>query len=133
MALVDLDKTSYKFKDIVWAIGLLSAFTAGLYRFESRMNELSGNQSSLEQKIMYKYELEFLKINNRMDLLEARGYAFRKDFKSDSISKVTSINLFARTNRKREENKRYPQVCMIVPRTTECQRKKLVNLKTLIV
>ena len=131
MPTVDLEKTSYKFKDVLWVIGVLATLSGGVYRFESRMNKLDDNVASLEQKMMYKYELEILKINSRIDLIEAKSYALRKDFKNDSTSKELSFNLIARTNRKRDSHKRLPQVCMVIPRQPECQRKKF-NIRKLI-
>lgn len=134
MPTLDLEKTNYKFRDVIWAIGLIVFLVGIAYRFESNVSETNDKIDSLEQKMMYKYELEILKINNRIDLLEAKKYALRKDFKNDStiIKGYIAFIVTEKTNKKQQENKRYPQVCMIVPRHPECQKKRFLDLKKLV-
>lgn len=132
MALVDLDKTSYKFKDVLWFISGAILVAGGIWRFESRMNTVDDNVDALELKIMYKYELEILKINNRIDLLEAKKFVLRKEFKSDTLSvNDTRMVQSTRTNNGKEKQEKYPQVCMVIPRSPECKRLKLPNIKKL--
>lgn len=132
MALIDLEKTSYKFKDVLWFLSGALLVAGGIWRFEYRMNTSEDNLAALELKIMYKYELEILKINNRIDLLEAKKFALRKEFKSDTSS-VNKHNLVQnkRTNSGREKNDKYPQVCMVMPRPLESRKLKLPNIKNL--
>jgi len=132
MALIDLDKTSYKFKDVLWFLSGALFVAGGIWRFESRMNTMDDNVDALELKIMYKYELEILKINNRIDLIEARKFALRKEFKSDTLS-VNDVRMVqnTRTNNGKEKQEKYPQVCMVIPRAPECKRLKLPNIKNL--
>jgi len=133
MALIDLDKTSYKFKDVLWFISGALIVAGGIWRFEYRMNKGEDAVAALEVKIMYKYELEIIKINNRIDLIEAKKYVQRKFFKSDTLS-INSLNVVqnTRTNNGKEEKEKYPKVCMIIPRVPELQRKKF-NIKKLAV
>lgn len=132
MALVDLDKTSYKFKDVLWFLSGALIVAGGIWRFESRMNKSDDNIEALELKIMYKYELEIIKINNRIDLIEAKKYAQRKFFKSDTLSiNESSLVQNKRTNNGREKNDKYPQVCMVIPRSLELRKLKLPNIKKL--
>lgn len=132
MALVDLDKTSYKFKDVLWFLSGALVVAGGVWRFETNSSRTNDKIDALETKIMYKYELEILKINNRIDLLEAKKFALRKEFKSDTLS-VNTINLVQnkRTGSGREKNNKYPQVCMVMPARLECKRLKLPNIKNL--
>lgn len=132
MALIDLDKTSYKFKDVLWFLSGALLIAGGIWRFETNSSRTNDKIDALETKIMYKYELEILKINNRIDLLEAKKFALRKEFKSDTLSvNDTRMVQNTRTNNGREKNDKYPQVCMIIPRQPECQRKKF-NIKKLV-
>jgi len=133
MPLIDLDKTSYKFKDVLWFLsGALLVAGAG-WRFESRMNDTDDNIDALELKIMYKYELEFMKINNRMDLIEAKGYAQRRAFKADTISiNENGLVQNKRTGNGKEKNDKYPQVCMVIAYPPTLYKKKLVPLKILL-
>ena len=132
MALIDLDKTSYKFKDVLWFLSGALVVAGGIWRFESRMNKSDDNIDALELKIMYKYELEFLKINNRMDLIEAKSYVQRKNFKRDTLS-LNDYKMVqnTRTNERKNKQERHPQVCMIMPRPVEYKRLKLPNIKDL--
>ncbi len=132
MPLIDLDKTSYKFKDVLWFISGALVFSAGVWRFESNASKTNDKIEALEVKIMYKYELEMLKINNRIDLIEAKKYVQRQRFKSDTLS-INSLNMVqnTRTNNGKEEKEKYPKVCMIIPRMPELQRKKF-NIKKLV-
>lgn len=133
MPLIDLDKTSYKFKDVLWFLSGALIVAGGIWRFESRMNKSDDNIDALELKIMYKYELEILKINNRIDLIEAKSYAQRRVFKSDTLS-LNEIRMVqnTRTNNGKEKNDKYPQVCMILPPPhPELKRWKLPNIKNL--
>lgn len=132
MALIDLDKTSYKFKDVLWFLSGALVFSAGVWRFESNASRTNDKIDALETKIMYKYELEILKINNRIDLLEAKKFALRKEFKSDTV--IVSENGLVqnkRTGNGKEKNDKYPQVCMVIPRTLELRKLKLPNIKKL--
>ncbi len=132
MPLIDLDKTSYKFKDVVKLISGAVILAGGIWRFESRMNKSDDNLEALELKIMYKYELEIIKINNRIDLIEAKKYAQRKFFKADTLSlNDNSMVQNTRTNNGKDEKEKYPKVCMIMPVRPECQRKKF-NIKKLV-
>ena len=134
MPTVDLDKTSYKFRDVVWAIGII-LFLAGVgYRFETNASKTNDKLDALEQRIMYKYELEILKINNRIDLIEAKKYALRKDFKNDTlaIKEISIANFNEKANNGKQSEKKYPQLCIgFPPRQPEFQKKKLVDLKRL--
>lgn len=132
MALIDLDKTSYKFKDVLWFLSGALVFSAGVWRLESNASRTNDKIDALETKIMYKYELEILKINNRIDLLEAKKFALRKEFKSDTV--IVSENGLVqnkRTGNGKEKNDKYPQVCMVIPRTLELRKLKLPNIKNL--
>jgi len=132
MALIDLDKTSYKFKDVLWFISGALFLAGGVWRFESRMNESDDNIDALELKIMYKYELEILKINNRIDLIEAKKFVQRRNFKRDTLSiNAHRVVQNTRTNREKDKRERHPQVCMIMPRPIEFKRLKLPNIKKL--
>lgn len=132
MALIDLDKTSYKFKDVLWFLSGALVFSAGVWRLESNASRTNDKIDALETKIMYKYELEILKINNRIDLLEAKKFALRKEFKSDTLSiNDTRMVQNTRTNNGKEKQEKYPQVCMVIPRVPECKRLKLPNIKKL--
>jgi len=132
MALIDLDKTSYKFKDVLWFISGALFVAGGIWRFEYRMNTSEDNLEALELKIMYKYELEIIKINNRIDLIEAKKYAQRKFFKADTLSlNDNSVVQNTRTNNGKDEKEKYPQVCVVIPRVPELQRKKF-NIKKLV-
>jgi hypothetical protein len=132
MPTVDLEKTSYKFKDVVWAIGVVAAVLGAGWRFESRMNKFDDNVSALEQKVMYKYELEILKINNRIDLLEAKRFVQRREFKSDTLSlNDNSVVQNTRTKNGKDKQEKYPQVCMVIPRQLELRKLKLPNIKKL--
>lgn len=131
MPLIDLDKTSYKFKDVLWFISGALIVAGGIWRFEYRMNKSEDNLQALELKIMYKYELEIIKINNRIDLIEAKKYAQRKFFKADTLSlNDNSVVQNTRTNNGKDEKEKYPQVCVVIPRVPELQRKKF-NIKKL--
>ena len=132
MPLIDLDKTSYKFKDVLWFISGALIVAGGIWRFEYRMNKSEDNLQALELKIMYKYELEIIKINNRIDLIEAKKYAQRKFFKADTLSlNDNSVVQNTRTNNGKDEKEKYPQVCVVIPRVPELQRKKF-NIKKLV-
>ncbi len=132
MPLIDLDKTSYKFKDVLWFISGAIIVAGGIWRFEYRMNKSEDNLQALELKIMYKYELEIIKINNRIDLIEAKKYAQRKFFKADTLSlNDNSVVQNTRTNNGKDEKEKYPQVCVVIPRVPELQRKKF-NIKKLV-
>lgn len=132
MPLVDLDKTSYKFKDVLWFISGALLVAGGIWRFEYRMDKSEESMITLETKLMYKYEMEILKINNRMDLIEARKIANKTELKSDTLS-LDSKNTFSnkRTNNGRNKRDKYPQVCMVMPRTLELRKLKLPNIKNL--
>jgi len=133
MPLVDLDKTSYKFKDVLWFLSGALVVAGGVWRFETNSSRTNDKIDALETKIMYKYELEILKINNRIDLLEAKKFALRKEFKSDTLS-VNTINLVQnkRTGNGKEKNDKYPQVCMVIAYPPTLYKKKLVPLKILL-
>jgi hypothetical protein len=133
MSLVDLDKTSYKFRDVLWFLSGALIVAGGIWRFELNSTKTNDKIDALESKIMYKYELEILKINNRIDLLEAKKFALRKEFKSDTLS-LNGIKLVqgTRTDNRRHRQERHPQVCMIAPRAPECYRKKLIPIKILL-
>ena len=131
MALVDLEKTSYKFKDVLWFLGGALMVAGGVWRFETNASRTNDKIDALETKIMYKYELEILKINNRIDLLEAKKFVLRKEFKSDTLSlNIYRVVQNTRTDRSKDKQERHPQVCMITPARPECQRKKF-NIKKL--
>jgi len=135
MPLIDLDKTSYKFKDVLWFISGALLVAGGIWRFEYRMDKSEESMIALEVKLMYKYEMEMLKINNRMDLIEAKKFASKAELKSDTLS-LDSVDYFnnKRTNNGKEKRDKYPQVCMVFPRQPELQRKKfnIKNLKHLV-
>lgn len=126
MALVDLEKTKFKFNDIKWLIGIGIAIGVGIWRFESQMADLRYqmltlvlNQQSLQKDIINTYTIELLKINNRIDLLEAKKLVFRMNFKSQK-KKIEREGFFpvcsSETNKnKSDEGKRHPQFCMILP------------------
>ena len=132
MALIDLDKTSYKFKDVLWFISGALLVAGGIWRFEYRMDKNEESLTALETKLMYKYEMEILKLNNRMDLIEAKKIAVKTELKSDTLS-LDSIGYFnnKRTNNGKEKKDKYPQVCMVMPRTLELRKLKLPNIKKL--
>lgn len=135
MPLIDLDKTSYKFKDVLKIISVTSIVVGGVWRFESRMSDIDDNVDALEIKIMYKYELEILKINNRIDLIEAKKYVQRQRFKSDTLSynQVRVVCNDRNANRDNHKKEKYPQFCIILPRSVEYEtRPKLPNIKKLI-
>lgn len=132
MALVDLEKTSYKFKDVLWFLSGALIVAGGVWRFETNSSRTNDKIDALETKIMYKYELEILKINNRIHLLEAKKFVLRKEFKSDTLSlKEVSLVQNKKTNNGKERNDKYPQVCMVIPRQLESRKLKLPNIKNL--
>ena len=132
MALIDLDKTTIKLPlAIKMTLGAL-AFAGGVWRIESSMSDLKDSQDALRKEIIYNYTIEIMKINNRIDLLEAKKFVQRREFKRDTISinnyKVTQNS---RTNRSRDKQERHPQVCMVIPRQPEFKRYKF-NIKKLV-
>ena len=132
MPLVNLDKTSYKFRDVLWFLSGALIVAGGMWRVELNSTRTNDKIDALESKIMYKYELEILKINNRIDLLEAKKFALRKEFKSDTLNvNDTRMVQNTRTNNGKEKQEKYPQVCMVMPRAPECKRLKLPNIKKL--
>ena len=96
------------------------------------MGDLQQGQEDLKKEIIYKYTIEIMKINNRMDLIEAKHFVQRRNFKRDTLS-VSTYRMVqnTRTNNGREKQEKYPQVCMVMPRQPECQRKKF-NIKKLV-
>ena len=135
MPLVDLDKTSYKFRDVLWFLSGALIVAGGIWRFELNSTKTNDKIDALESKIMYKYELEILKINNRIDLLEAKKFALRKEFKATNFTKnnISIANFKEKANNNKRSDKKYPQLCIgFPPRQPEFQKKKLVDLKILI-
>jgi len=132
MALIDLDKTSYKFKDVLWFISGALLFAGGVWRFESNMQDLKDSQDALRAEIIYKYTIEIMKINNRIDLIEAKKFVERRNFKRDTLS-VNTYQMVENTNTNngKDEKEKYPQVCVVIPRVPELQRKKF-NIKKLV-
>ena len=134
MPLVDLDKTSYKFKDVMWFFGIALAAAGGVWRFESKMSDFESKLDALETKILYKTTLEFMKVNSRIDLIEAKKYVMRYNFKRRRESPINNISLAyneARTDNGKSKQERRPQVCVILPRPVELRRLKLPNVKKL--
>jgi hypothetical protein len=135
MPLVDLDKTSYKFRDVLWFLSGALIVVGGMWRFELNSTRTNDKIDALESKIMYRYELEILKINNRIDLLEAKKFALRKKFKTTNFAKnnISIANFKVKANNNKRSDKKYPQLCIgFPPRQPEFQKKKLVDLKILI-
>jgi hypothetical protein len=75
-----------------------------------------------------------LKINNRIDLLEAKKFALRKEFKATNFTKnnISIANFKEKANNNKRSDEKYPQLCIgFPPRQPEFQKKKLVDLKRL--
>jgi hypothetical protein len=132
MALIDLDKTSYKFKDVLWFIGGALFFSGGVWRFESNMSDLKESQEVLRKEIIYNYTIEIMKINSRIDLLEAKKIVQFRSLKKDTLE-VNKVNLVdnQRTKNGKDKQEKYPQVCMVIPRQLELRKLKLPNIKKL--
>lgn len=132
MALFDFDKTTIK---LPFAITLISASLlvgGGIWRFESRMDDVDSKLESLELRIMNKTIIEIMKVNNRIDLLEAKKFVQRYNFKRDTLS-LNTVRLVqnTKTNKGSDKKERHPQVCMILPPHPELKRLKLPNIKNL--
>lgn len=131
MALFDFEKTTIKLPfALTITLGVLALAGAG-WRFESKMSDFESKLESLEEKILYKTTIEFMKVNNRIDLMEAKKFVMRYNFKRHK--KNEDFYKFAyrtRTDNKKENNKRHPQFCMILPSHPEFRRYK-VDIKKL--
>jgi hypothetical protein len=133
MALLDLDKTTIKLPLALKITVLVLAFAGGVWRFETNMSDLKTSQEDLRKEIVYKYTIEIMKINNRIDLIEARKFVQRRSFRSDTMSiNRNKVSTNTNTNNGHDEPEKYPQVCMLPVRLPEYQRKKLIDLKTLL-
>ena len=141
MALVDLEKTKFKFNDVKWLISIGIAIGVGAWRFESQMADvrlqmlqLALNQESLRKDIVNNYTIELLKISNRIDLIEAKKPVQRYNFKRSSSNNDVNVVINGRNaNRDNHKKEKYPQFCMIPPRGIEYEtRPKLPNIKKLM-
>tara|TARA_R110000822_G_scaffold67329_3_gene164036 strand:+ start:6204 stop:6605 length:402 start_codon:yes stop_codon:yes gene_type:complete len=133
MALFDFEKTTIKLPFAITLISISLMFSAGVWRFETNMADLKASQEDLRKEIVYKYTIEIMKINNRIDLIEAKKFVQRRNFASDTLSVNTyKIVQNKKTNRGDDKKERHPQVCMILPARPECQRKNF-NIKKLVV
>lgn len=139
MALFDFEKTTIKLPFAVTIMTLVLAGAGGIWRIESKMSDFESKLESLETKILYKTTIEFMKINNRIDLVEAKKFVMRFNFKrrkkafennGDSfISGHIACN--TETNKRKDKNERRPQFCMVLPPHPELKRLKLPNIKNL--
>lgn len=133
MALFDFEKTTIKLPFAVTLITLALAGTGGVWRFESKMSDFESKLDALETKILYKTTIEILKINNRIDIIEAKKFVMRYNFKRNKKS-VYEPKLVYKTHTDKENNKKhdFPQFCMILPPHIELKRLKLPNIKKLV-
>lgn len=139
MPLLDLDKTTLKISDVKWIVAVAIAMAGAGWRFESRMSDVEENTTAsinaLREEIIYNYTLELLKVNNRIDLLEAKKFVQRYNFRRDtSRAKYVFIKPYSDdANKDNHKREKYPQFCMLPPRTLEYElRPKLPNIKKLI-
>lgn len=139
MALLDLDKTTFKGSDVKWIITIALAVAGAGWRFETKMSNIEDSTitsiNALRNEIIYKYTLELLKVNNRIDLLEAKKSVQRYNFKRDTLSynQVRVVCNDRNANRDNHKKEKYPQFCIIPPRSVEYEtRPKLPNIKKLI-
>lgn len=79
MTTVNTDKLSFKFNDIKWFISIAIVIGTGIWRFETRMANIEANLDSsiamIRKDLMYSYTVEIMKLNNRIDLLEATKFS----------------------------------------------------------
>jgi len=79
MTTVNTDKLSFKFNDIKWFISIAIIIGTGIWRFETRMANIEANLDSsiamIRKDLMYSYTVEIMKLNNRIDLLEATKFS----------------------------------------------------------
>jgi len=131
MALFDFEKTTIKLPfALTITLGVLALAGAG-WRFESKMSNFESKLESLEEKILYKTTIEFMKINNRIDLIEAKKFVMRHNFKrKKKVFSDVYVSYDTRTDNKKEDNKRHHQFCMILPSHPEFRRYK-VDIKKL--
>lgn len=131
MALFDFEKTTIKLPFAMKITMGVLAVAGGVWRFESKMSDFESKLESLEEKILYKTTIEFMKVNNRIDLIEAKKFVMRYNFKrkKKAFSDVY-VAYNTRTDNKKENNKRHPQFCMILPSHPEFRRYK-VDIKKL--
>lgn len=138
MTLLDLDKTTLKFWHVIWIIGIVLAIVGAAWRFETKMSSIEESTiasiNSLRTEIVYKYTLELLKVNNRIDLIEAKKLVQRYNFKRTSSNNDVNVVINGRNaNRDNHKKEKYPQFCMIPPRGIEYEtRPKLPNIKKLM-
>lgn len=133
MALFDFDKTTIKLPFAATIMSLILAVAGGVWRFESKMNDFESKLESLEAKVLYKTTIEFMKINNRIDLVEAKKFVMRFNFKRKKKSDYEP-KLVYKTHTDKENNKKhdFPQFCMVLPLHPELKRLKLPNIKKLV-
>ena len=78
MTTVNTDKLSFKFNDVKWLISIAIIIGTGIWRFETRMANIEANLDSsiamIRKDLMYSYTVEIMKLNNRIDLLEATRF-----------------------------------------------------------
>lgn len=131
MALFDFEKTTIKLPfAITITMGVL-ALAGGAWRFESKMSDFESKLESLEEKILYKTTIEFMKVNNRIDLMEAKKFVMRYNFKRKKKAfNDVYIAYNTRTNNGKNKKEKYPQFCMVLPSHPEFRRYK-VDIKKL--
>lgn len=130
MPLLDLEKTTIKLPLALKITAVVLAFAGGVWRFETNMSDLKSSQEDLKKEIVYKYTIEIMKINNRIDLIEAKKFVQRRNFKSDTVSINSNVVLTRdKTNNGKDEDRKYPQVCMVIPRVPDHNRKRFNTKK----
>jgi hypothetical protein len=79
MSTVNTDKLNFKFNDVKWFISIAVIVATGIWRFETRMANIEANLDSsiamIRKDLMYSYTVEIMKLNNRIDLLEATKFS----------------------------------------------------------
>jgi len=132
MALFDFEKTTIKLPFAVTLISLSLVGAGGIWRFESKMSDFESKLDALETKILYKTTIEILKINNRIDVIEAKKFVMRYNFKRFRKKEyVPELVYLPHTDRQRSKKETYPQFCMVLPPHPELKRLKLPNVKNL--
>ena len=126
MTTVNTDKLSFKFNDVKWLISIAIIIGTGIWRFETRMANIEANLDSsiamIRKDLMYSYTVEIMKLNNRIDLLEATKFSqLPRRRTSDTL--VVNKFIHAKTPIDNKRNVANLTTVMVNPRQLKLEKK----------
>ncbi len=134
MTTVNTDKLSFKFNDVKWLISIAIIIGTGIWRFETRMANIEANLDSsiamIRKDLMYSYTVEIMKLNNRIDLLEATKFS---QLPRRRTSDTLVVNQMQSNKLPLDNKRRFPTLTAVMIAPREIKEQKKIKSKYTIV